>query len=169
MSAIKLFPLLVATLVLLFTLTCKDKNVSNENPEKETAKIFFGDGTYMDVEEIVGAAENRITCKQTTPAPGIVVNVRDSDGREFRLEIDNVTTTGFQFHNAYAWYKDVNGEEYETPSLSDLQNVEIYWRDNLEVCEFAFGSGQTITQLFSQNAQIVVLDSLNIRAFREDD
>jgi hypothetical protein len=167
MAAMKYFPLFVVMSVLLFTITCKDKNVSNANPEKETAKIFFGNGTYMDVEEIVGASENRITCKQVTPGPGILVNVTDYDCRVFRLEIDNVVGTGFQIVTAYATFEDTNGEVYVSP-VPGLQNTEIYWEDNLQICEFTFGSGQNVTQLISPNSQIV-LDSLSIKAFREDD
>ena len=167
MAAIKYFPLFVVMSVLLFAITCKDKNVSNANPEKETAKIFFGNGTYMDVEEIVGASENRITCKQVIPGPGIFVNVTDYDGRIFQLEIDNVASTGFQIVTAYATFQDINGEVYVSP-VPGLRNTEIYWEDNLQICEFTFGSGQNTIQLISPNSQIV-LDSLSIKAFREDD
>jgi hypothetical protein len=163
----KFFPLFMVVLGLSFVLNCKDKNVTNGDKEKESARIFFIDNSNdMDVEEIVGAAENRITCKQIIlPPPGILVNVKDYEGREFRLEIDNVTTTEFQLRNAYAEYKDTNGEVYKT--LSDLQDVEIYWRDNLQICEFTFGAAQT--QLFSQSNTFVTLDSLSIKTLREDD
>lgn len=164
----KFFPLFMMVLGLSFILTCKDKNVTNGDKEKESARIFFADASNdIDVEEIVGVAENRITCKQIIlPPPSILVSVKDQEGREFFLQVDNVTTTGFQLRSAYAKYKDINGEEYDT--VNDLQDVEIYWRDNLQMCEFTFGTGQV--ELFSQtSSNSVRLDSLHIETLREDD
>jgi len=165
MPAMKFFFLFVVMLSLLI-LTCKDKSVSNEEVEKEFARVFFGDGSYINVEEIVGAVENRITCKQIITGPGILVYVRDYEGREFRLEIDNVTTTGAQFVTSYVHYKDTNGEVYETTS-SGLPDTEISWWDNLTICTFKYGKGPA--QLYSNSGHILLLDSFSIEALREDD
>lgn len=161
----KLFPLFVVLLSLLSILTCKDKNASNDNVEKELAKIFFEDGSYMNVEEIRGATENRITCKQTIGS-GILVFVRDFEGREFRLEIDNVTTTGDQFVTSYVHYRDVDGEIYETSS-SGLASTEIAWWDNLMICTFKYEGDPE--PLYSNSGHILLLDSFSIEALREDD
>jgi hypothetical protein len=103
----------------------------------------------------------------TTLGPGIRVLVTDENNRKFRLDFEDVKEVGFYIRNGYAAYTDENGTSFESIDYS-MQNVEIYWRENLDICEFAFKAKPNPVQLF-HNSQSVSIDSLRIETLREDD
>lgn len=165
----KFVGLMVSLISLIFIFTCRDKGTSNTNSEKEIARIFFVNEPNIDTEEVSGDIDNRITCKQVaTLGPGIRVLITDENSRKFRLDFEVVQTTGFIIRNGYGVYTDENGTPFESNSYS-LENVEIYWRENLDLCEFTFKAQQNPVQLISNTAQIILLDSLRIETLREDD
>jgi len=160
------FFVLIVVVCTVIILNCSDKGTSNSNPEKETARVFFIDITNnMDVEELRGAPENKITCLQTL-GPGIRVMVRDQKNQRLQLEFENVPNTGFLIKDGYATFKDENGTEYVSTGAS-VKDVEISWQPNLELCEFNFKASNPV-QLISNNAGSVQLDSLRIVTLRED-
>jgi hypothetical protein len=164
----KFVGVMVALISLIFLFTCSDKGTSNSDAAKEIAKIFFVSEDNIDAEEIAGVIDNRITCKQVDAfGPGIIVSVKNYDGREFQLEIDNVTTTGIQSVTSYVQYKDAKGEIFQTTGAG-LPDTEISWWENLSMCEFKYR--KTPVQLFSNSgSSSVLLDSLRIETLREDD
>jgi hypothetical protein len=162
----KIQSLAIFIVSLMFVINCGDKGTSNSNPDKEIARIFFLNDANIDTEEVVGDVDNRITCKQSL-GPGIRVLITDEDNRSFRLDFEFVTNTGFIIKNGYAKYTNVNGTPFESNGY-ELENVEIFWRENLEMCEFTFKTQNPI-RLTSNTAQDVLLDSIRIETLREDD
>ena len=164
----KFVGLIIGFLSLVFVLTCSNKGTSNANAEKETAQIFFLGAEDINTVEVAGNIDDRITCRQEeTLGPGIRVLVTDESNRRFRLDFESVQSTGFILRNGYAAYTDENGTEFGSIGYS-LQNVEIYWRENLDLCEFTFKAKPNPVELRSQT-DIILIDSLRIETLREDD
>ena len=161
--------LIISFLSLVFVFTCSNKGTSNPNAEKEIAQIFFLGAEDINTAEVAGDIDNRITCKkEVTLGPGIRVLVTDEKNRKFRLDFESVESTGFFLRNGYAEYTDENDTVFGSIGYS-LQNVEIYWRENLDLCEFTFKAKPNPVELRSQTGNIVLIDSLRIESLREDD
>lgn len=155
---------------LIFTtlIHCSKDDVVNPDAGKEIARIFFLGAVDMNVEELRGDPENRITCQLVqTLGPGILVTIWEDNNRRFQLEFLNVFNTGFMFKDGYARYIDESGAVYESNGAS-LKDVEINWQQNFEICEFTFKAKPDPVVLIS-GAETVHIDSLRIEALREDD
>ena len=166
----RIFRLMIIILSLVFVIKCGDKGTSKSDPGKEIARIFFLNEPNIDTEEIAGDLDNRITCKLVgTLGPGIRVIVKDENNRSFRMDFHSVRDPGFVFRDGYAQYIDENGTPFES-NENALKNVEISWRENLDFCEFTFKAQQSAIQLTStNNADVVLVDSIRIETLREDD
>jgi len=158
---------ILSAALLLFAFNCDKNDFSNTDPGKEIAKVYFLDAIYdIEVEEIRGARPSKITCnRENALGPGIKVSIVDNDGNLLLLLIDNADQTNI--YSASAEYTNqVENRIYKTTGAT-MQNVSVFWRENLDICEFYFNGPSVVLRTATNHP--VQIDSLSIQVLRQDD
>jgi hypothetical protein len=163
----KYWILFAGMLLLFFVLDCDKNEFLNSDPGKEIAKVYFLDAAYdMDLEEIRGARPSKLTCnRENALGPGIKVSVLDNDGNLLLLLIDNADQTNIYLASAEYTNRGEN-RVYKTSGAA-MQNVSVFWRENLDICEFYFTGPSVILRTATNHP--VQIDSLSIQVLRQDD
>lgn len=132
----------------------------------EIVYVYFSDPQYnMLMEDNSDIHLNDITAmQQSSLGPGIKVEIEDTTGNTYEMAFQNVSTPGSgRLTGNVEFYVKHENRRY---LASEIKDVIVVWRNNLELCEFIY-EGPRLSLKTSQG-QEVFLDSLKILVMRKD-